>query len=245
LVADALDDDPFALLLLRGRRKDELLAALRSRRGGSVQPPAPLRTPAPAGIPAIAAFARQVSTTSGAPTVPVPVPPRPLAAPGLPAAVKVLDPPRSSGVDIRDLLALATDAAHRAWELASGDASLALSFEQDLARRAAALLGTPDLADLAHRAGMSARELTTWATAWHHAGPGGLAVTADAPHAADPEALTEALAVLPNATTETNRVTAGKVQLRLGKDDLWYRFNQSFNDWTLTRPPAADPRDLV
>ncbi|NUR96652.1 MAG: hypothetical protein HOV67_15515, partial [Kribbellaceae bacterium] len=30
LVADALDDDPFALLLLRGRRKDELLAALRA-----------------------------------------------------------------------------------------------------------------------------------------------------------------------------------------------------------------------
>ncbi|MGW5195241.1 SWIM zinc finger family protein [Kribbella sp. NPDC004138] len=245
LVADALDDDPFALLLLRGRRKDELLAALRSRRGGTAEPPAPLRAPAPAGIPAIAAFARHLSTTSGPPTVPVPVPPRPLAAPGLPTAVKVLDPPRSSGVDIRDLVALATDAARRAWELASGDANLALTYQQDLARRAADLLGTPALADLAHRADMSARELTTWATAWHHAGPGGLAVTADAPHDVDPDALTDAVAALPNATVEANRVTAGKLQLRLGQDNLWYRFDQSFNDWTLTRRPTPDPQDLV
>ncbi|MEV6273454.1 SWIM zinc finger family protein [Kribbella sp. NPDC051936] len=237
LVADALDDDPFALLLLRGRRKDELLETLRSRRGGSavVAP----RTPPPAGIPAIAAF------SAAAGVVPVPAPPRPLNAPGVPVAVKVLDPPRSSGVEVRDLVALATDAARRAWELASGDADLDLTYEQDLARRAADLLGTPDLADLAHRAGISARQLSAWATAWRHAGRGGLAVTADAPHDVDPDSLTDAVAALPNATVEANRVTAGKLQLRLGKDNLWYRFDQSFNDWTLTRPPTADPQDLV
>jgi hypothetical protein len=239
LVADALDDDPFALLLLRGRPKDELLTALRARRGGTARPLPPPRTPAPVGIPAVAAFARQ------SPVVPVPAPPRPLGAPGVPAAVKVLDPPRSSGVDVRDLIALATDAARRAWELASGDTNLALTFEQDLARRAAALLGTPELADLAHRAGVSARQLTTWATAWHHAGPGGLAITVDDPHNPAPESLTEAQAALPGATTEANRVTAGKIQLRLGRDNLWYRFDNHFNDWTLTRPPTADPKDLL
>ncbi|HZX08004.1 SWIM zinc finger family protein [Kribbella sp.] len=237
LVADALDDDPFALLLLRGRLRDELLAALRSRRGGTARVVAPPRTPAPKGIPAVAAFAREQQV------VPVPVPPRPLGAPGVPAAVKVLDPPRSAGVDVRDLVALATDAARRAWELASGDANLSLTFEQDLARRAAAALGTPELADLAHRAGIPARRLTTWATAWRHGGPGGLAVTVDAPHDVAPEALAEA--TLPNATTEANRVTAGKVQLRLGKDNLWYRFDNQFSDWTLTRPPAADPQTLL
>ncbi|TCC17089.1 SWIM zinc finger family protein [Kribbella sindirgiensis] len=249
LVADALDDDPFALLLLRGRRKDELLSALRSRRTGNTTAPAPLRAPAPAGIPAIAAFARHMPTApgadAGAGVVPVPVPPRPLGAPGVPAAVKVLDPPRSSGVDVRDLIALATDAARRAWELASGDPTQALTYEQDLARRAAHLLGTPELADLAHRAGTSARRLTTWATAWRQAGPGGLAVTIDDPHEVDPEALTEALEALPQATTEANRVTKGKLQLRLGKDNLWYRFDKSFNDWTLTRPPTPDPRALL
>ncbi|HEY4570092.1 MAG TPA: SWIM zinc finger family protein [Kribbella sp.] len=265
LIADALDDDPFALLLLRGRAKDELLTALRSRRSaGSGVPVAP-RTPPPAGIPAIAAFARYMASAAGAPTasyateakaaggpvgggaVAVPVPPRPLAAPGLPAAVKVLDPPRSSGVDVRDLVALATDAAQRAWELASGDGDggLGLSFEQDLARRAANALGTSDLADLAHRAGVSARQLTSWAVAWREAGPGGLAATVDAPTTPDSQALAEAVQALPGATVEANRVTAGKLQLRLGQDNLWYRFDQHFNDWTLTGPPSPDPRDLI
>ncbi|TDW79268.1 SWIM zinc finger family protein [Kribbella sp. VKM Ac-2566] len=256
LVADALDDDPFALLLLRGRRKDELLTALRSRRTGNTTAPAAPRTPAPAGIPAIAAFARHLANPPNAGdggdgdrrvvgVVPVPAPPRPLGAPGVPAAVKVLDPPRSSGVDVRDLVALATDAARRAWELASGDVNQALTFEQDLARRAAASLGTPELADLAHHAGISARQLTTWATAWRQAGPGGLAVTVDDPHDVDPEALAEALEALPHATTEANRVTAGKIQLRLGRDNLWYRFDKSFNDWSLTHPPAPSPQDLL
>ncbi|MFD7160960.1 SWIM zinc finger family protein [Kribbella sp. NPDC059898] len=294
LVADALDDDPFALLLLRGRPRDELLASLRARRGGGTPPPPP-PTPAPAGIPAIAAFTRHLPSgndphvadpatpaagvdrgtpanpaipaagddrgtpadrgTLGeavdrvaapvAPVVPIPVPPRPLGAPGVPAAVKVLDPPRSAGVDVRELVALATDAARRAWELASGAPHDPFTFEQDLARRAAAALGTPELADLAHRAGIPARRLTTWATAWHHGGPGGLAVTVDAPHDVTPEALAEAVTVLPHATTEANRVTAGKLQLRLGRDNLWYRFDNQFNDWTLTRPPAADPNDLL
>lgn len=241
LIADALDDDPFALLLLRGRHKDELLASLRSRRGTATGATVTPRTPPPVGIPAIAAFGRVGGV------VKVPTPPRPLGAPGLPAAVQVLDPPRSSGVDVRDLVALATDAARRAWELASGDGDggLGLTFEQDLARRAALVLGTPDLADLAHRAGVPARQLTSWAVAWREAGPGGLAVTVDEPRAVDPEALTEAVEALPTATVEANRVTAGKLQLRLGPDNLWYRFDQHFNDWTLTRPPAADPRDLL
>jgi hypothetical protein len=252
LIADALDDDPFALLLLRGRRKDELLASLRTRRGSADTPVVAPRTPPPAGIPAIAAFARHEGVSARAPeqggrAVPVPVPPRPLGAPGVPAAVRVLDPPRSSGVDVRDLIALATDAAHRAWELASGDGDggLNLTFEQDLARRAALALGTPELADLAHRAGIPARRLTSWAFAWRDAGPGGLAVTLDDPIDVPSDAVAEALEALPDATIDANRVTAGKLQLRLGPDNLWYRFTEHFNDWTLTGPPSPDPRDLL
>ncbi|WP_238164501.1 SWIM zinc finger family protein [Kribbella pittospori] len=325
LVTDALDDDPFALLLLRGRRKDELLNTLRSRRTGPT-PTTPPRTPPPPGIPAIAAFAKSFTTpntratpnpatsnTSGdtapdyaaadpatpspisgtragadnaaadvsgraAPEnassdtsgrsaddvtsdsaghtpsgaggyggVAVPVPPRPMGAPGSPAAVRALDPPRSSGVDIRDLIALATDAAHRAWEFASGDgdAGLRLTSDQDLARRASHLLGTPELADLAHRAGVPARQLTSWAVAWREGGPGGLSATVETPTDIDEAALAEAAQALPGATIEANRVTAGKTQLRLGPDALWYRFDQHFNDWTLTRPPSPDPQDLL
>lgn len=276
LVADALDDDPFALLLLRGRRRDELLSALRSRRSTTAPPGTPPRQPPPPGIPARTAFAQHLSATDrsaapsdasngppvqdaagGTPPRPerpepvrlpaVPVAPRPMGAPGLPAAVQALDPPRSSGVDVRDLVALATDAARRAWELASGDGDggLHLTVDQDLARRASLLLGTPELADLAHRAGVPARQLTSWAVAWREGGPGGLAATVDEPTDVDPSALAEALEALPGATIEANRVTAGKTQLRLGTDGLWYRFDQHFNDWTLTRPPSPDPQDLL
>jgi hypothetical protein len=258
LVADALDDDPFALLLLRGRRRDELLSSLRSRRS-TTAPTAPARQPPPPGVPARTAFARHLTPAAPATAaggaaagasgwaVPVPVPSRPMGAPGLPAAVRALDPPRSSGVDVRDLVALATDAAQRAWEFASGDGDggLHLTFDQDLARRASQLLGTPELADLAHRAGVPARQLTSWAVAWRQGGPGGLSAAVDTPADTDEQALAEAAQALPGATIHANRVTAGKIQLRLGSDALWYRFDQHFNDWTLTRPPSADPRELV
>jgi hypothetical protein len=170
-----------------------------------------------------------------------------LPAAGLPAGVRVLDPPRSSGVDVRDLVTLATDAARRAWEFASGDGDggLGLTFDQDLARRASLVLGTPELADLAHRAGVPARQLTSWAVAWREGGAGGLAVAAGEPFEVDDGALAEGVEALSGATIEGNRVTAGRTQLRLGRDSLWYRFDQHFNDWTLTGPPSPDPRDLL
>jgi hypothetical protein len=65
------------------------------------------------------------------------------------------------------------------------------------------------------------------------------------PSGVDEAGLAEALAALPGATIHANQVTAGKTQLRLGTDGLWYRFDQHFNDWTLTRPPSPDPQDLV
>jgi uncharacterized Zn finger protein len=252
LVADALDDDPFALLLLRGRRRDELLSALRSRRAGAEVADAPRLKPAPTGVLAKAAFARAIAAgtdgarVSGPATGTIPLPPRPLGHAGVPAAVQVLDPPRSSGIDVRDLMTLAADAARRAWEFASGDgdAGLALTFEQDLARRAALVLGTPELADLAHRAGVPARQLTSWAVAWREGGPGGLAVAGDEPIEVDEVALAEGVEAL-GGPVDGNRVTAGRTQLRLGGDGLWYRFDQHFNDWTLSRPPSPDPRDLL
>jgi uncharacterized Zn finger protein len=247
LIADALDDDPFELLLLRGRQKDELLSALRSRRSGGGEPLAV--KPRPSGVLAKAAFARE----SG----PVPIPPRPLSQPGAPTAVLVLDPPRQSGVDGRDLVALATDAARRAWELASGDGDggLGLTRDEDLARRAAGLLGTPGLADLAHRAGMPARRLTSWAVAWREGGAGGLAVAVGDPFEVDAATLAEGREALAThqsgansslvGVVDGNRITAERVQLRLGAEGLWYLFVKQFNDWTLSGPPSPDPVELL
>jgi SWIM zinc finger len=247
LIADALDEDPFELLLLRGKQKDELLSALRARRSAPTGEPPALK-PKPVGIVAKAAFAR----TPG----PVPIPVRPLNQPGAPTAVQVLDPPRQSGVDGNDLVTLATDAARRAWELAAGDGDggLSLTRDQDLARRAAGLLGTPALADLAHRAGLTARQLTSWAVAWREGGAGGLAMATAPPPTHDPAGVTyagpdlgvmaEGLSVL-DGVVEGNWITAARAQLRLGDDGLWYLFTKQFNDWMLSAPPSPDPAELL
>jgi hypothetical protein len=256
LIADALDEDPFFLLLLRGRKRDELMAALRARRSAGGEQPVVKRRPV--GVPAKAAFAK----TPG----PVPLPPKPLAQPGVPSAVLMLDPPRQSGIDAQELVALATDAARRAWELASGDGDggFGLTRDEDLARRAARLLGTSALADLAHRAGVPARLLTSWAIAWREGGAGGFAVavsTSESASAApadrgaagvstveggvDP-VMVEGQEVLgARAVVEGNRVTLERRQLRLGADGLWYMFGEQFGDWVLRGPGAADPRELL
>jgi hypothetical protein len=120
LVADALDADPFALLLLRGRSREELVAGLRARRGGvGAGGPAargrgaPAPDPRKAGVLAAAAYARQDLPA-------LPAPPLPPARPGA-AAVLPVDPPPGAGVTTADLATLAAGAAARAWALAHGE----------------------------------------------------------------------------------------------------------------------------
>lgn len=239
LLADELDADPFILLLLRGRGRSELLTALRERRTAST-PGQVVRRERARGIPAKKAYAR-----TGRPGIPrAPLPP---AKPGVPAVVLALDPPAE--IDAHGLIALATDATRRAWELAAGDGDggLMLSRDEDLARHASRVLGTIDLADLAHRARIPARTLTTWAIAWREAGAAGLAVTRE-PVDVDPSAMDEARRALGSVvpvTVEANRATAGRTQLRLGTDGLWYLFSMQFNDWTLVAPPAATAESLL
>ena len=100
LTADALDADPFALLLLRGRTKDEVLAALRDRR----QPV----WSAPAGMLATDAYRRALG--------PLPAPALPPRRPGTPARLPA-EPPLASGVSTAELAELATIATRLAWEL--------------------------------------------------------------------------------------------------------------------------------
>jgi uncharacterized Zn finger protein len=99
LIADALDTDPFALMLLRGRTKGEVLDALRDRR----QPDRPV----PPGMLAREAFRRTLA--------PLPTPALPTSQPGDPVALPV--PPVSSGVGAAELHVIATAASRRAWQL--------------------------------------------------------------------------------------------------------------------------------
>jgi uncharacterized Zn finger protein len=137
LVADELDRDPFGVLLLRGRGRTEVMAALRSRRGGLGPRAASTVDPGDdttdAGVVATAAWARSPD--------PLPRIPSPPPAPGHPTVLAV-DPPPGQGVQAEALRALAADAARRAWSLAVGlpPEPSAPTLDHDLARWAAATL---------------------------------------------------------------------------------------------------------
>jgi hypothetical protein len=251
LVADLLDSDPFGLLLLRGRVRDEVLAELRRMRADGVAGTESGTSRAVAGrergdddMTARQAYSREVTEP--------PVVPLPVRRPGRPA-VAALAPPAESGLERDALLALAADAARRAWELATGDGDggLTLTAEEDVARRAAPLLGGDKLAELARRAGLPSRELARRALAWRAGGAGGLGVllTAWQP---EPDQLAEGRAALRACSedgrrvhTRDNRLTQGGIQLRLGRDGLWYRFGRSFGGWDLVSGPSADPATLM
>jgi uncharacterized Zn finger protein len=247
LVAGALDADPFSLLLLRGRRRDEVLAGLRARRRSvEVTMAAPDRSQpgTDPGVDARQAYQRSLA--------PLPAPPLPPQRPGQPAVLPV-DPPPGAGLRSEDLVALAADAAARAFQLAtgSGDGGLSLDYEADLARRAAELLGTGrGLAALATSAGMPSRELLAWAVTWQHAGRGGLDAlrTTWQPAATD---VTEGRAALDRLAGQgavrawRNRLSRAGLQLRLGGDGLWYRFIRSGGDWVLDGLPSPEPEALV
>lgn len=234
LVADAVDDDPFVLFLLRGRGREEILTRLRARRSraGSAE------VVVEEGMSPKDAFAREPAPLPALPSVPV--------APGRPVTLAA-DPPRD-GILRPDVLAeLAADASAVAWQLLSGHAEevLGLSVEEDLARRAARL---HDVTALAAAAGLPARELTRWAISWREAGRGGLSALRDVWQPPRGR-LAEALAELDDLPGETkvwrNRLTRGDVQLRLGHDGRWYRFAHTRLGWLPAGPGSGHPVDAL
>jgi len=265
LLTDTLDADPFALFLLRGRTRDQVLAGIRTRRRGAAsgQASAPeagaagqagaetpswaARSTVDEGVDARTAFA------APAPSAPIPAVLLPPGRAGLPAALPVDPPPwRSSLRD--DLLELAADAASRAWELAMGlsaDAGLNLDPDADLARRAARALGTPAFTVLAARSGVRERDLARQALAWRQGGLTGLeSLRAEwDPATEDPDALellTAARAALRTKTgaaeaVHGNQVTASNLQLRLGRDLRWYPYTRSDEGWEPGGSPETDP----
>jgi uncharacterized Zn finger protein len=258
LISDALDADPFALFLLRGRTRDQVLAGVRARRRGhgatSAEPPRASGATQPLlddGVGARAAFG------APPPSGPVPVASLPPARPGSPAPLPVDPPPWRSGLR-EDLVELAADAATRAWEMAMGlssDAGLDMDPGTDLARRAGRALGTPAFGALVRRSGIADRDLARQALAWRHGGMTGLDLleTEWDPAAEDPEAaeLLKAAGVALRVKTgaaealQGNRVTAGRLQLRLGRDLRWYPYTRSADGWEPSGSPEPDPARAV
>lgn len=137
LIADTLDDDPFALLQMRGRTREEVIGALRSRRHHAAHTEAMARAArAIADVEANEVFLQHVPRPL--PRVPI-APPRP----GMPPALT--DVPENSEIDPADLDDLARATAQRAWEMCSGlgDSGFHDTSYRDLVRRLAPLLDTP------------------------------------------------------------------------------------------------------
>ncbi|MFF4269455.1 SWIM zinc finger family protein [Streptomyces sp. NPDC001536] len=246
--ARLLDADPFVLLLLRGRGERELLdtlsrlSAARAARAAQEKGPAPLP-----GVRATEALAPRRLPPLPAP---LPVPPHPEQPPVYPAA--------PGGPDPFALDQLATDAAGRAHALLSTgrDPVAELTLWQDAVRLAAARPGsgltaaTRSLyASLAAAADRTPADLARAVAAWRQGGFEGLAVLEepwDPPAGRFDRARPLLLAAdLPAFRPWRNRLThpRGHVQLRLGRDGLWYAYESDpgADDWWPRGTPDLDP----
>lgn len=247
--ARLLDADPFVLLLLRGRGERELLDALsrlsaaRAARAAQEQEPAQLP-----GVRAteVALTGRRLPPLPA----PLPVPPHPEQPPPYPAA--------PGGPDPFALDQLATDAAARAHALLTTgrDPVAELTLWQDAVRLAAARPGSgltattrALYASLASAADRTPSDLARAVAAWRQGGLEGLAVLEepwDPPAGRFDRARPLLLAAdLPAFRPWRNHLThpRGHIQLRLGRDGLWYAYESEpgHDDWWPRGTPDLDP----
>ncbi|MFD7445783.1 SWF or SNF family helicase [Streptomyces sp. NPDC059909] len=260
-VARLLDQDPFVLLLLRGRGERRLLDELQVRSAARAEPdvrPAPV----PEGVRADEAFAA-ADILPALPDAP-PLPPEPGMPPSLDTETDA--PP---GLDADALEFLAADAAGRAHRMLA-DALCPgqprqpvepdLTVGQDAVRLAAAggdtAVPAAVLARLATGSGRSRADLDLAVRAWRLGGAAGIAVLEDE-WVPDEEAFARANARLAEAWAEGERprlrdagagrwtVVGADAQLRLGADGRWWPFTRVRGRWALAGPAAPDPASAL
>ncbi|MFE9357852.1 SWIM zinc finger family protein [Streptomyces olivaceoviridis] len=246
--ARLLDADPFVLLLLRGRGERELLDALSRRSAARAARAA--RERQPQTLPGVRAADALAPRELPPLPRPLPVPPHPEQPPAYPSV--------PGGPDPFALDQLATDAAARAHALlATGrDPVGELTLWQDAVRLAAARPGsgltaaTRTLyATLAAAARRTPADLARAVAAWRQGGAAGLAALEepwDPPAGRFDRARPLLLAAdLPAFRPWRNRLThpRGHVQLRLGRDGLWYAYESDpgQDDWWPRGTPDLDP----
>ncbi|WP_151475344.1 SWIM zinc finger family protein [Streptomyces albicerus] len=251
-VARLLDQDPFVLLLMRGRGERELLDELQVR---SVPPAeaAPVQRSADTGVEAAEAYA------AGEILPPLPAAPPVPAEPGLPPSLDTETEP-APGVDPAALEFLATQAAREAHRLLvealragheqrSTEAELTLP--QDAVRLASGAPEASVAVRLAEGAGRDREGLALAVRAWEYGGVPALDVLeADGPMEA--ETLARARAALESAWEEDERpplrasrnrwtVVGGRTQLRLGTDGRWWPYRKERGRWAPAGPASQDP----
>ncbi|MFF8840166.1 SWF or SNF family helicase [Streptomyces sp. NPDC015130] len=271
-VARLLDEDPFVLLLMRGRGERTLLDQLQARSarraaapsvGGAKDGPGagdgdPVEgAGGMPGVPAAEAFAARDILP------PLPAPPRALPAPGEPLSLDS-DTDPEPGVDPTALEFLAADAAARAHRmlvaaLGGGEPEQperALTVAQDAARLAAGSPASWITARLAAGSGRTRAELDAATRAWRLGGGPALAVLEEE-WAPDAEALTRAEARLAESWEDGERpvlrrtagarwtVVGAEAQLRLGADGRWWPYLKAAGRWSPAGPADRDPASAL
>ncbi|MGW0117327.1 SWIM zinc finger family protein [Streptomyces sp. NPDC003327] len=248
--ARLLDEDPFVLFLMRGRGEQELLAEF-TRRNAALS--AVETTAAAPAMPTIAARDALDATAAGARgLLPLPAPLPPPDRPGRPAVF----PPDPEAPDPLALDLLATEAAARAHALLTTglDPVATLTPWQDAVRLAAAHPGSGLTAstralyrDLAYALDRTPTDLARAVAAWRQGGAAGLAVLEepwDPPAGPFDRARPALLAAdFPSFRPWRNRLATDSLQLRLGRDGLWYGYESDAGreDWWPRGTPDADP----
>ncbi|MFF8375576.1 SWF or SNF family helicase [Streptomyces sp. NPDC015661] len=263
-VARLLDEDPFVLLLMRGRGERTLLEQLQERSAArAVAPSARGGEEAGGGFEGVGGLpgvsAGEVFA-AGFLVPPLPAPPVAPAAPGRSPSLDT-DTPPEPGVDPAALEFLAQDAATRAQRLlgelsadagATASADGRLTVAQDAVRLAAAAPVPWIAARLASGSGRSRTELDLATRAWRFGGAAALAVLEEE-WTPDAEALDRAGLRLAGAWQDDERpvlrraggarwtVAGAEAQLRLGEDGRWWPYLKAGARWSPAGPPDRDP----
>ncbi|HZF91040.1 SWF or SNF family helicase [Streptomyces sp.] len=255
-MARLLDEDPFVLLLLRGRGERALIGDLQARgtarattstsRSASAEEPSEA-----AGVDAAEAYA------AGDILPPLPALPELPEQPGLPPSLDTEASP-APGIDpaaLEFLAARAAASAHRmladALRAEEDSREPELPVVQDAVRLAA---GGPEraiLERLADGSGRGREELSAAVRAWEQGGVAALSVLEEE-WAVEGDALARARAALESAWDEDDRpplrargnrwtVVGAPSQLRLGRDGRWWPYRQERGRWIPAGGPALDP----
>ncbi|CAM5604195.1 SWF or SNF family helicase [Streptomyces violaceorubidus] len=248
-VARLLDQDPFVLLLMRGRAESAVLEALQTR--GSA--PAEEAAARPEGVDAAEAYA------AGQVLPPLPAPPGLADLPGVPPSLdtEAAAPP---GVDPAGLSFLASRTAAEAHRLLvealrGGHDRRAVAPEptvaQDAVRLAAGDPGPDGLDRLGEGSGRTREAMAAAVRAWRLGGGAALSVLEEE-WAVEGDTLTRARAALETAWEEDERpslraranrwtVVGAPQQLRLDREGRWWPYRREHGRWVPAGDPSQDP----
>ncbi|MFJ7769952.1 SWF or SNF family helicase [Streptomyces sp. NPDC097107] len=248
-VARLLDQDPFVLLLMRGRPEGAVLDALQTRGDTATEDAASL----PVGVDAAEAYA------AGHLLPPLPALPGLMEGPGVPPSLDTESAP-PPGVDPAALAFLASRAAaeaHRllAEALRSGHGRQTVGAEptasQDAVRLAAGDPGADVLERLGDGSGRTREALAVAVRAWRLGGGAALSVLEEE-WTVEGDPLARARAALESAWDEDERpslraranrwtVVDAPHQLRLDRDGRWWPYRKERGRWVPVGGAAQDP----